>query len=344
MRQQLRDTIRFAPHLLRFGVAYAKFLREGKTSNTGFHSLRQLYCITNGRFNDWVGKVHQVIHPPYDVQRPAGILGELTKADVDRIVADLDREGYHVFEQKLPPALCDELTEFALTTPSVPQDNSADGRQAKAVVYDRQQPASVRQEFEMQTLFENPTVQRMTTDPGLLAIAQGYLKFKPVLDLAAMWWSAAGFKEGQSKAAQLYHFDMDRIRFLKFFFYLTDVTPDTGPHCYVAGSHHRKPRALLRDGRIQDEEIAAHYDPSRIKEICGPRGTIIAADTRGWHKGKPLVSGDRLLFQIQFADGLFGQNYPPVEVNDRFGEAFTRFADRYRRTYSNFVPPSPAAR
>jgi hypothetical protein len=280
------------------------------------------------------------------VQEPSGILGPLTAGDVDRVVAAIDRDGYHVFAQRLSPQLCGELLSFALSTPSTPMaipgmggatGANGNGCAPRAVVFDREKPASLRQEFDTQSACETEAAQKILADPGLLAIAQQYLGFNPVLDLVAMWWSAAGFEGGRSEAAQLYHFDMDRVRFLKFFFYLTDVTPENGPHCYVRGSHRRKPRALLRDGRIPDEKILAHYDPADVTEICGPAGTIVAADTRGFHKGKPLVRGDRLMFQVQFADALFGQNYPSVKLNDRFGEGFTRFARQYGRTYSNFV-------
>ena len=49
-------------------------------------------------------------------------------------------------------------------------------------------------------------------------------------------------------------------------------------------------------------------------EITGKTGTMLAVDTRGLHKGKPLEARDRLIFQVQFADSLFGQNYPPIDI------------------------------
>ena len=91
--------------------------------------------------------------------------------------------------------------------------------------------------------------------------------------------------------AQLYHFDMDRPQFLKLFFYLTDVTPDTGPHCYVRASHRERPAALWRDGRHADDEVLALYGRASEVEITAPRGTLIAVDTSGFRKGKPLIRG-----------------------------------------------------
>ena len=132
---------------------------------------------------------------------------------------------------------------------------------------------------------------------------------------------------------------MDRFRFVKFFVYLTDVDTNNGPHCYVRGSHLRKPRVLLRDERILDDEIASHYKPENMVELTGPTGTILAVDTRGFHKGKPLVERDRLILQIQFADSLFGQNYGAVPVPANISEETLNRIRKNKRCFSNLELP-----
>ena len=107
---------------------------------------------------------------------------------------------------------------------------------------------------------------------------------------------------------------MDRIKFLKFFFYLTDVGPDNGPHCYLRASHDRKPSALRRLDRITDEEILRHYGPERVVEVMGVRGTAAAVDTRGFHKGKPLTAGHRLIFQHTCVNGGNSAGYIPFTL------------------------------
>jgi hypothetical protein len=102
---------------------------------------------------------------------------------------------------------------------------------------------------------------------------------------------------------------------MKFFFYLTDVSSDTGPHCYVKGSHKILPLELRRDGRFSDEEISESYGSKNLIEICGKKGTILAVDTRGFHKGKELLKDNRLLLQLEFANSMFGQTYPKVDIN-----------------------------
>ncbi|NEO51250.1 MAG: phytanoyl-CoA dioxygenase family protein [Moorea sp. SIO4A3] len=190
----------------------------------------------------------------------------------------------------------------------------------------------------MQQIFENPDLLNLIIDQSLLAVAQEYLNCSPVLDLVALWWSAPFHGKGTSLAAQEYHHDMDRIKFLKVFIYLTNVNSENGPHCYVKGSHIRKPKELVFDGRKSDATIGLHYLESEIHELCGPRGTIIIADTRGFHKGKTLTSGNRLLFQIEFSNSLFGANYPKVRM-DKISDVsqLRQLVDKYHRTYSQIL-------
>jgi hypothetical protein len=130
---------------------------------------------------------------------------------------------------------------------------------------------------------------------------------------------------------------MDRIKFLKVFFYLTDVTPESGPHCYVRGSSKRKPAAILRDGRIPDEEIRSHYPEETFVEICGGTGSIIAVDTRGWHKGKPLTEGERLILQFEYTNSMFGQNYPKSALPEDASASFREFVEANSRTFQGII-------
>jgi hypothetical protein len=118
---------------------------------------------------------------------------------------------------------------------------------------------------------------------------------------------------------------------------LTDVDETNGPHCFIAGSHRRLPKALCKDGRHTDEEVFAHYPPEKRIEIEGPRGTLVAEDTRGLHKGKQLLSGHRLIFQVEFAINLFGQTYPRIVINENFSPFFREMAKRYPYAFSNYA-------
>jgi hypothetical protein len=118
-----------------------------------------------------------------------------------------------------------------------------------------------------------------------------------------MWWSFPTEMSEYQKArnAQLFHYDLDDFRFVKFFWYLTDVDETAGPHVMVLGTHDRKKIAhqlLIR--RIPDDEVVAGYGTERVKEITLPAGKGFAEDTFCLHKGQAPTGKARLLLQLEF--------------------------------------------
>ncbi len=181
----------------------------------------------------------------------------------------------------------------------------------------------MRYDVPEEDVVQSAAAQRVIADRSLLAIATRYLGTCPVQDLVAMWWSTSRDDGAASAAAQKFHFDLDRLRFLKVFVFLTDVDADTGPHVYVPGSHRDLPWELRVDGRHSDAEVTARLDrpPERIS---GPRGTIFLADTRGLHKGQPLRRGQRLVFQTEYAVALFGAPFTSPHLAEPTSELLDR--------------------
>jgi ectoine hydroxylase-related dioxygenase (phytanoyl-CoA dioxygenase family) len=148
---------------------------------------------------------------------------------------------------------------------------------------------------------------------SLIALAQEYFKSQPVSDVLGYWIHTDFVKESNSMSATKWHFDMDRVKWIKVFFYLSDMDTERGPHCYVRGSHKTGgiPPELLKRGyaRVEDHEVEKFYKKEDIIEVVGKKGTIVAVDTRGLHKGKYLLKDHRVLFQMNFSDSLFGGAY-----------------------------------
>jgi hypothetical protein len=317
----------------------ARIYREtGMTPDDAYQSLISLHCRTQGYSNDILAWLIRRKHRQVRFPNADGVLGNLTPADLSRITAEVKENGYYIFPHLLPADLCERLVEFALTTECMPSPQAAPVGLSN--IYHRDQPVADTYKFAEQSLLDNPDVQKLISDHSILSLAQSYLGVPPILDIVTMWWSTMFSHEASAEAAQLYHFDMDRIRWLKIFFYLTDVTATNGPHCYVAKSHKRKgqPVSLLKRGyvRIPDKDIERYYPASDIKEITGPRGTIFVADTRGFHKGMPIEAGDRLLLQFEFCDSLFGGQYTRARLKESHDAHLLEMAQRYKRTYSKF--------
>ena len=97
-------------------------------------------------------------------------------------------------------------------------------------MFDPTDVRAVRYDLDEADVVRSLAAQRLLADESLLAVAQEYLEAAPVQDMVAMWWSTAAEEQPSSAAAQLYHFDLDRLRFLKVFVYLSDVDDSAGPH------------------------------------------------------------------------------------------------------------------
>ena len=119
-----------------------------------------------------------------------------------------------------------------------------------------------------------------------------------------MWWTFKSNNSiGSSEAAQLYHYDLDHIKWLKVFIYLTDVGNEDGPHVYIPKSHisGNKNYKLLERGysRVNDDEMSK-FQKIEPKRVTGPAGSIIIGDTKCFHKGSPVISNPRLVLQPTF--------------------------------------------
>jgi hypothetical protein len=78
------------------------------------------------------------------------------------------------------------------------------------------------------------------------------------------------------------------------------------------------------------------FESDRFIEFSAPRGTIIAEDTRGLHKGKHVTRNDRLIFQLEFSNSLFGSYYSKYDINAFLNEDFAGKLKKYSKIYQIF--------
>ena len=277
------------------------FEKTRKNSRLSYIALRKLFGNKNPTLFE-------------QISREAKVLGENTFVDqnheglaaneINDVVKKLRDEGYCELSQTLDELMCLELEQIARTAVCELVDTKSDMKQG---VYDEENPIAVRYEIPEEIIIQSSAAQRIICDPSIYEIARQYLQCEPVQDLVTMWWSTSINTVASSAAAQQFHFDLDRINFLKLFIYLTDVDEENGPHVYVPKSHRNLPATLRRDGRHSDVAVKNHYHEEVV--LTGKKGMVFLADTRGLHKGLPLVSGHRLIFQTEYANSLFGYPY-----------------------------------
>jgi hypothetical protein len=346
MLKKLKKTKHFLIRLKSFFVDLVNvfqglfiYKQLGVTPEKSSLSLINLYCFTNGYSNSFLAWAVKIFHHVYYFPSSTGVLGELSNSQIDAITKLIRKNGYYIFDSLLPSDICQRLTSLALTHECTVRD-SLDPN-IKLSVYNSDNPIATTYWLKEEDLINNPDIQNLMTDMSILSIAQAYLETPPVLDIVTMWWSTPISKTACSESAQLYHFDMDRIKWLKFFIYLTDVNTDNGPHCYIKSSHlyGNKPKSLLNRGyaRISDEDIAEFYHQNDFVEVVGAKGSIIAGDTSCFHKGKPLLRGERLILELEFSNSLFGAPYQKGVFQKNLSSRIIETISKYKRIYSKFI-------
>jgi hypothetical protein len=342
MLNNVKRLIHLGIDLVSLPAGWLVYTLTGRTPYWAGMSLIRMFCASGGRSNDLMARLISWRHPGRDIGAAKSILVERSPAEVERAAADLRTRGYHLFKDRVPADVCDRLLQFAMTQPAKMRAAEGGPPRPGTVRYDPANPKAVRYEYEERDLINHPDVQLLMSDPALLALAQSYLGAQPIADVVYMWWHTAFSDQPDGEAAQLYHFDMDRVKWVKFFIYLTDVASENGPHYFIAGSHRTDgiPSELLSRGyvRLRDEEVAPHYPAQDIIEFAGPRGTVLAEDTRGLHKGQHVHHGHRLVLQIQFSNSRFGPAYPPVAFDAMHHAQLAELARRHPRIYSAYLP------
>lgn len=293
--------------------------------------MRKLFVVTGGISNDCVSFFISLFRPfklSTSINTQKGVLNFSSNEEVKSVCKTIRDKGFYIFDLKLSEEYIEDLTNLAMNINCFARSSN---NSIKVKIGSQEKFDYPRYDFNTNELLGNKTICNLVTDQSLKVLAGEYLGSTPICDLITMWWSFPS-DQYHSEAAQIYHFDMDRFKFLKFFFYLTDVDEETGPHCYVESSHRRLPFRVRRDGRFSDKIIEEVYGKHNIKKLIGPKGTIMAVDTRGFHKGEPLIHGRRLLFQIEFSNSLFGMNYPLLVKKNIHPEYLIKF-EQDRDTY-----------
>lgn len=171
-----------------------------------------------------------------------------------------------------------------------------------------------------------PSSVRIAFDETLIQCASEYLGCMPAIGSVNLRKSFANPLSDFD--THYFHSDENSPRFLKFFFYLNDVSGDGGPFCYVRGSHRRKFRGWRSCYRWTPEEVATQYGEERIVELCARVGDLIVADTTGFHRGCKARLYDRRMFTVNFVvHREYWGKTPPFRIARR---DYERFSERQK--------------
>ncbi|MFM9879542.1 MAG: hypothetical protein ACKVOO_03920 [Burkholderiaceae bacterium] len=158
-----------------------------------------------------------------------------------------------------------------------------------------------------------PELVGLANHPQVLALVARYMGATPTIVSMQAWWSI-GHADAALHLAQddMFHRDVDDLRFLKMFMYLTDVGMDNGVHSFVMQSH--QSMQLVRRGPISEMQIHQHFAPAAVASYTGEAGTLFIEDTWGIHRQSPATAGLRLAFAVIYNLSGLDPNSPPSPV------------------------------
>jgi len=234
--------------------------------------------------------------------------GETMFGDADRplVIDALNTQGlFSGF--LLPPTIREEISRFAIMTECFGNfDRRIEFAPADHSTAEKRFGRSILSGHYFERILRCDAAMSVQRDPLLLDIAQHYLGGESRLITTRLWWSfpTRTASEADMRLASLdrYHFDLDDWRMLKFFFYLTPVDKDCGPHVYVRGSHvHRALRhqLTLLVGHPADDVLRA-YGAENAVTLTGQAGLGFVEDPFGFHTGTVAKRAPRLMMEIGF--------------------------------------------
>jgi len=228
--------------------------------------------------------------------------------EADRVLSELDRNGIAITTAQAllgPNSLYTELTAAVDSLQRVLAERVAAARAAA------KNPES-HKSYILNLLGDRPRLDpqsiyvRFALQRPVLQIANAYFGMYTRLRFYNVWHTFATSTPPQD--SQLWHRDPEDYYILKMFVYLSDVGEDAGPVTYAAGSHlkvglPREPSYIKRRGdakRTEDSQMAKVLPSEQWIQVTGPKGTIIFADTRGFHKGGLARERDRVMYLCMF--------------------------------------------
>lgn len=260
---------------------------------------------------------------------------------IGKIADSLKKDGYYVLKNKLSEEFCDEIKSELEKIPFRIRGSKKNliGVNEKTI---KNYKANALWALNQNDILSIPEIQKIAFDSRILNIIGSFFNAPPILCQTNSWWSKShsNHRSNLSSNAQLYHQDLDYLKFIKVFIYLKDINENNGPHKYVVASSLAAEQELGEgyklNSRLDEELVENIFGSENIKTFTGQKGTIIIENTLGLHRGTPVVEGSRLLVQLQYTNSLYfhGSQYfdPKILI-----EELIPFKKQHQRVFNNFT-------
>ncbi len=163
-------------------------------------------------------------------------------------------------------------------------------------------------------LLSNKIISEFATDEKWISIVKKILNVEPKLVDVTSWYTLPHKNEIDLNhySAQIWHRDVDKIRDLKIFIYLSDVeTLENGPFEIIPNSHAISLDKIVYENknnfRINDDKIKNKKNYSKYS-FLGNMGSNFIVDTRCLHRGKIVKKKFRQIIELYFSNSSFGKH------------------------------------
>lgn len=215
--------------------------------------------------------------------------------DVKKFVDNIKQKGFSPFFQISKR----QLDEILFYCNSAKFKDTESGHEYQIDVNNPINPSNTEWYQNFDIYQDCTAVRELAHDNYLVEVAKKYLGVEPTLKSIVAWWSFPP-KNSEYTPTYGFHYDIDALKFIKFFIYLVDVDENTGPHVIIENTHKSKSFFEKRNRRLKDGQVEGRYSKDRIHTFVGPAGSGFFEDTFAYHKGmSPLKP--RLMLQVEYS-------------------------------------------
>ena len=304
-----------------------------KNSKKNYLFFIYLFCITGGWINSLVTVILSKKKISFKYSEDARF------SDFYTIKSNLKEKGYYQQENFLTDNEFEKINNYISTLKGYFISDHLINKEQALQLLNFNDIKGAKFTYQSNDLLNNHEIQNLLINNNILRISQEYLGSAPLIDNVSAWWSFPTQKP-DSNAAQLWHFDFERPRWIKVFFYLTDCNESNGPHCFIEKSHKNRgiPLSIRTKmySRIEDDYVNNFFDKNAIKVITAKKKSILFEDTRGLHKGMKVKEGKRLILQFQYSSSMFGAKTDKLKFPNSISKEFLDFKNNYPKILENF--------
>lgn len=308
-----------------FGICIYRLTK--KTPYLSYKSMHRLFYIFGGIVTEFIHNSTK--------SKKRNILNYNHKEN-NEIIKNINEDGLFIQENFLTSYEVEQIkkmiSNYEFTLRTMDSEVKKNLTKSDRYKFDPKNPKAVIYPVDSNFLINQKIIQQIILKDEIFDIGLKYFGTEPLFDHVALSISTNFKKEPDKEAAQLYHFDLDKPKWLKFLTYVNDVGIDNGPHCFIKKTHKNNaiPFSLRSKGyiRIDDQNNNLKNMINNEIKITGKAGTSIIEDTKGLHKGLVVKSGYRILLNIQINSSMFGSPSKKVNFNKIDKDLLEKFIEK----------------